>query len=428
MTEFDLIDWLRGKGAVAAADVRAGLGINPSKLSRLIAKVPDRVLRLGRGPATRYATPRTIAGIPRTLPVYRVDADGRPTEVASLTAFDDRGSWLQVRSGDGFAFAGLPPVVADMAPAGYLGRAFSERHADLDLPARLQDWNDDHRLIALARRGEDCPGDLIVGAESFERFAESEIVETSPTDYPRLAEESARGGAGSSAAGEQPKFTALTEGAHWIVKFTPGDGSPSDARWRDLLVCEAVALDTLREHGLPASQARVIDEGTRRFLAVVRFDRVGVRGRRGVVTLGPLDDDLFGRRDGWSAAAARLQERGLLDADDRRRIMLLEAFGRWIANGDMHFGNLGFLTEDLCAHPRLTLAPTYDMLPMDAAPRAGTLPELTAEPPRMRAALLDVWDEAANLARGYWTAVADDSRISEPFREMAAEQARRATQ
>ncbi len=57
------------------------------------------------------------------------------------------------------------------------------------------------------------------------------------------------------------------------MKFTPGDGSPSDLRWRDLLVCEALALELLAEAGVEVSQARVVDVGARRFLEVARFDR-----------------------------------------------------------------------------------------------------------------------------------------------------------
>ena len=79
-------------------------------------------------------------------------------------------TWLEPNEGEPELFAGLPPVLFDMAPAGYLGRRFAELNPDLPLPARIQEWSDDHRLLALARRGEDTPGDLVLGEESLDRF------------------------------------------------------------------------------------------------------------------------------------------------------------------------------------------------------------------------------------------------------------------
>ncbi|MGH8279230.1 MAG: type II toxin-antitoxin system HipA family toxin YjjJ [Gammaproteobacteria bacterium] len=416
-----LRQYLSGRGAVPAGELREALETSPATLSRLISAEQGAVLTLSRGRATHYALPRPVSGLAVRIPVYRLDSDGRATEAAALIPLQDGGSWIEPQHGSGHAHVGLPPVVHDMAPAGYLGRRFAAVNPDLALPARLQDWNDDHRLIAVARRGEDCPGDLILGEESLRRLLASQPENVSAEDYPRLADRSAAGGAGSSAAGEQPKFTAFRAGPHCLVKFTPGDASPSDLRWRDLLACEAIALDTLREAGIAAAQARTVDMGNRRFLEVQRFDRIGARGRRGVLTLGPLDDDLFGRRDSWSEAAARFNAARLLASDDARRIRLLEAFGMLIANSDRHFGNLSFFADGLQERPRLLLAPAYDMLPMAAAPVAGHLPDLPAAPAAPEPKLLEVWDEGVRLAQEFWRRVTADLRISEPFRRMAAE-------
>lgn len=422
----ELTSFLMGRGDVGAAELRKALGVSPATLSRLASAEAGSVLVLGRGRATRYALPRPVSGLPACIPVYRVDVDGRATQAAAITPLQNGGTWIEPARGSGHAHAGLPPVLHDMAPAGYLGRHFASRNPDLDLPPRLQDWNDDHRLIALARRGEDCPGDLILGEESLERFLAWQPENVTGQDYPQLADQSAAGGAGSSAGGEQPKFTAFRHGQHCLVKFTPGDASPSDLRWRDLLVCEALALEVLNAAGISAAQARVVDEEHRRFLEVQRFDRIGARGRRGVLTLGPLDDDLFGARDSWTGAATRLHGARLLDASDTRGVRLLETFGILIANGDRHFGNISFFADGLNFHPKLQLAPAYDMLPMDAATHAGYLPDLPPAPSAPRAKLLDVWDEAAGLALEFWRRVASDARISEPFRRMASERATRA--
>jgi hypothetical protein len=420
-----LLDMLAIRGPLTAAELRSALGTSRATLSRLVAGAGPDVLRLGRARATRYALPRRIAGLPARLPVFSIDARGRPSEVAALIPLSGGGTWIERAAGRGHLHEGLPPVAFDMAPDGYLGRGFARSHPALQLPARLQDWSDDHRLIALARRGEDAPGDLVIGEESLDRFLRATVRESNDGDYPELAIASAEGGAGSSPGGDQPKFAAYAAGYHSLVKFTPKDLSPSGIRWRDLLACEATSLDVLRAAGMPAPEARILDVEGWRFLEVRRFDRVGRRGRRGVLTLGSVDDDLFGGRDSWPEAAARLHEAKLLGAEDARRIRLLEAFGMLIFNGDRHFGNLSFFADGLQARPQLSLAPVYDMLPMDASPRAGVVPALADAEPVARARLLDVWDEARLLARDYWRRIADDRRISGGFRSVAARLARR---
>lgn len=86
---------------------------------------------------------------------------------------------------------------------------------ELNLPPRLVDWNSDHMVIALSRRGEDCMGNLILGHESLTRYFEAspkQIIDLSErtVEYPKLAERAIEGDpAGSWAGGEQPKFTAI---------------------------------------------------------------------------------------------------------------------------------------------------------------------------------------------------------------------------
>ncbi|HEY3860142.1 MAG TPA: type II toxin-antitoxin system HipA family toxin YjjJ [Gammaproteobacteria bacterium] len=409
---------LRG-GVTPAGELCRSLGIGRTTLSRIVARYPDQILRLGRARGVRYGAYRNVPGIPSRVPVYRVDAAGETQRAATLHLLARGEHWLERQDGTGDFFAGLFPVVEDMAPQGYLGRNFAERHPGLGLPALLQDWNDDHRLTAVVRRGEDCPGDLILGDESLDRYLAMDRVQASRSRYPALVDGAAQGG-GSSAGGEHPKFTACVEGRQLIVKFTPGDGSPSDQRWRDLLVCEALALEVLRAAGIAAARAEVVDRGDRRFLEVERFDRVGLSGRRGFLTAGPLDDDLYGMRDSWPAMTGRLVEQRLLPAADARHIRLLEAYGQLIANTDRHFGNLGFYADGLLHAPALRLAPAYDTLPMAFSPRSGIVPGLEMQPQRARSATLDVWQEAQGLAREFWGRVSGDARISAEFRAAAA--------
>jgi hypothetical protein len=65
----------------------------------------------------------------------------------------------------------LPPELADARPSSFLGRYFAAVHADLRLPPLLSDWSDHHILLVMSRRGEDLPGNLVVGEESFARMA-----------------------------------------------------------------------------------------------------------------------------------------------------------------------------------------------------------------------------------------------------------------
>jgi HipA-like C-terminal domain len=417
----DIVALLARRGVLSGPELTRALGISAPTLSRQLKASAGRVLRIGQTRGARYAAYRTVAGIPSRLPVFRVDEKGGTCRVASLHLLALGQHWFAPESEHRTAvlFAGLPPVLVDMAPQGFLGRGFSESHSDLNLPRRLQDWNDDHRLIAVARRGEDCLGNLIFGEESLNRFLERASSPVTRQDYPACASAVVSGG-GSSAGGEYPKFTAQTDGRHVIVKFTAGDGSPSEQRWRDLLVCESLASEILRAHDIAAARAEIVDVGSRRFLEIERFDRIGTRGRRGVMTAGPVEDELHGQRDNWPAFAARVRQGGMLPAEDAQRIRLLEAFGQLIGNTDRHFGNLSFFADGLLREPALRLAPVYDMLPMAWAPDSGIVRPLTLPAAGPRADTLDVWQEAVPLARAFWQRVAGDDRISTEMRAVAA--------
>ncbi|WP_312665189.1 HipA domain-containing protein, partial [Pantoea sp. CTOTU49201] len=93
------------------------------------------------------------------------------------------------------------------------------------------------------------------------------------------------------------------------------------------------------------------------------------------------------------------------------------AFGRLIANSDMHAGNLSFFTDD----ERFSLTPAYDMLPMALAPNSQG---------HMRDEVklsLDfslpgaVWRAASAMAKIYWQAIAEDAAFSANFRSIAGQ-------
>jgi hypothetical protein len=322
--------------------------------------------------------------------------------------------------------------MTDLRPQGYLGRFFPQIYSDLGLPVRITDWNEDQALYAIARRGEDLPGNLLVGDESLARWlaADSQPPACAQAEravrYGALAS-NALGGRppGSSAAGEQPKFGATVTDAsgsvrHVLVKFSAPLTTVGGRRWADLLLAEHLASVVLTEHGHSAVRSEYVCDATRAFLEVQRFDRVGARGRHGVVSLGALDDEFVGERLGWSESAAALLRAGLIRADDARELRYLSAFGALIGNTDMHLGNASFLVE---GPGRLRLAPAYDMLPMLYAPVAD---ELHAREfvPAPQPGQADQWRAAMPAAREFWLRLAGDTRASAEFRQLATTNAR----
>jgi len=414
-----LLRVLRGRSLMSGAEIAAALGVSQPTLSRTVAAAQDRVCRLGQGRTTRYALPRNIAGLPSILPVFRVDEGGAVHQFGSLQCLAENRSWLIREEAGGELVSGLPAFAWDMCPQGYIGRGFANLHSDLPLPKRLNDWSDDHRLIALARRGEDCVGNVILGTESLDRFLATVPTPIGRDEYPHLARSSAMGQPGSSAGGEMPKFAVILEASHVLVKFANSDTSLASERWRDLLVCECVASEMIRATGIPTATTTIIDRQGNRFLEVQRFDRIGIRGRKGIISLSAFNIHYLGASDGWSNAVQSHLEQPLakIAPDDLRRIRWLDTFGDLIGNTDRHFGNISFFT-DHARVPTLELAPIYDMLPMVFAPAGLTVVDRPFTPQPAKALNLDVWRDAAFHALNYWNAVVERPELSGAFREI----------
>lgn len=417
------------RGPAARAELQAALGGSQPTLARALQRLSGRVLRFGRGRATRYALPRPIREL-ADIPVHRVDAQGRIRTIGHLFPVQPEGLWYEDREGGhGELFAGLPWFLADMRPQGFLGRLFARRSRDRGLPERLPDWSDNHVLFALATLGEDQPGNLVLGEESHQRW--QGLRREGPRAFAqgqrrsqfreRAASVLAGEAPGLSAGGEQQKFGAAIEAGgevrHYIVKFSPPYGDALGRRWADLLVWEHLAKETLRRAGLPAAETAIVDDGQRLYLQILRFDRAGGHGRRGVVSLGALDDAFVGQRRNWSATAQALARLGWMSGEDAGRAAWLEAFGRLIANTDMHFGNLSLLHD---GDRPLSLSPTYDMLPMAYAPRAtGEIADAPLEPPALPPQAHAQAAAIVEAALGFWRGAAADERVSPNGRRIA---------
>lgn len=429
---------LRMRGVATAQQLAAALGASQPSISRALGAAGPQVVRIGRARRSRYAAVREVRGLGSAWPLYRIDTLGRPHAFGRLTCLHGGGSlvatvatpdWLRDEFADGL-FPGLPWFLDDQRPQGFLGRQFAHRWArDLDLPEDVTHWNEDGVLAALLLHGDDLPGNFVLGEGALERALRTQPdpipAATRAQRYAALADAALAGDlAGSSAAGEQPKFTASIEDAdghmrHVIVKFSePADSQPAARRWADLLIAEHLAGELLAAHGLASERTELIGSQGRVCLEATRFDRCAAHGRRGWVTLAAWNDAHHGERETWPVAAAHMQQGGWIAPDTVAQIHLRWWFGRMIGNTDMHFGNLGFYLDG--ALP-LTLAPGYDMLPMLYRPASnGALVPRAFEPPPPTPAAQPHWNQAAALAEQYWHAVARHAEVSAAFRAIAA--------
>lgn len=419
-------------GPASSAELTRALAISQPTLSRAIGALQrdGRLVRMGATRGTRYGLARSIDGIGSSWPLYRIDEQGGLTEIGPLHAVE-RNHFYAPRGPQrirGFG-EGIPYFLRDARPSGFLGRAVPHAFPELALPARIADWTDEHFLTYVTRRSADSIGDLVLGEESIERY----LAASGGTSVIDASQRAARYGAcaaaalagslpGSSAQGEQPKFLVRVDDSdhrmHVLVKFSPPRASDVGQRWVDLLRCEHLAHQLLSSEDLPTCRSRWFAFGERAYLEVERFDRVGAEGRRGAVSLQSVDLARYGKLDGWSECARRLEADHLLSARDTQRTLLVEAFAMLIANTDRHFGNI--MLFDRYEGP-FELAPVYDMLPMLFAPQHEQIVERTYEPPLPSVALLPVWARARALAQRYWRLLAGDALLSESFRGLAAQ-------
>ena len=418
----------RQGGALTSVELQAQLGVSQPTVSRALAPLiqTGEVQKVGAARKQCYVLPRTVRDVGRSIPVVRIDAQGRPSPFARIVPLASGAVWVDEEDGLSKRFDGLPWFLDDMRPQGFMGRTFAHSHPELQLGNDPRYWSDDDVLRAMALCGDDLPGNLVVGEPAFERFHtlhQRASRAASTEDYPALAEAAMHGTlSGSSAGGEQPKFCTVTAGRPVLVKFSPAGDAPTDQRTRDLLVCEHLALQTLLNAGIPAAKTQIVTGAGRVFLEVERFDRTphaqGL-GRVGMVSLMVYDAEYVGAMDNWAATANRMLDRQLLRPDDARTLRLLEAYGVLIANTDRHYGNISLLLQD----DDWVLSPTYDMLPMLYAPVGGELVprDFAARPLQPTTATLPEWAQAKALACTFWAAAAGDVRVSDGFRRIAAE-------
>ncbi len=433
------------RGPVSATELAAALQADRSTVVRALGQFGDELVTFGATRSTRYALRRRVFPMGDRWPVYRIGESGRARLWATLEACHDR-RWRVVLPGGepvpdwasrfldkNGMWDGFPFFLSDIRPQGFLGRAIARRLPRLlGLPDDPRLWGDDETLLYLDAEGDDAPGALVVGEDCLRRALSGpsgELVGESdrPARYSVRAAAATEVAPGSFAGGEQPKFLVRVRGDDEaeravIVKFSPPMDQTTGRRWADLLACEHLASEVLREAGFSAQMSELLEAGGRRFLESSRFDRTPGGGRRGVVSLGALfPDALSYGAAAWTRSAAELESAGLIDGATATTMRRLHAFGEWIGNTDRHAGNLAFWLED--ALP-FRLAPAYDVLPMLWAP--GPQGEIVARdfsPAPPLPGEEDIWLEAAEWALDFWHQAAELKTLSEEFRNIAREAA-----
>ena len=423
-THAELLRLRLAAGPKSGTQMAKDMGISQPTATRALAAMGDEVMKIGQKKGSRYALRDSGRGF-GDVPVFRVDAEGRLKELGVLTPVRPDGFVFTQADGVQLHSDGLPWWLLDMRPQGYLGRAYAARHgAALGLPSTLKAWTDSHALRALLVHGHDLVGNLLLGHIARDRF----ITAPEPTcltrskkasAYARMAVSASQGEVpGSSAGGEQPKFTAYVDTAHGpkhvMVKFSEMPSSPISQRWRNLLLAEHLALTTLRQAHVAAAQSAVVDLKDQRFLEIERFDRVGTLGRKAVVSLAALDAELVGAaHQPWPVITQRLAALRIITQQASEVAEVLWAFGMLTGNTDMHSGNLSFVSEQ--GRP-YQLAPAYDMTPMAFAPSSsGKLPS-TVPAIALHASVRNAhWRTALALAQSYLSALRSNTQFSAEF-------------
>lgn len=426
------------EGPLSAPEAARRLGVEPLTVARHARAAGGSIVILGRGKSTRYALPETAITGASQWPLYWIADDGSVTEFATASFVKPQtlhvyGSGINHASRDDF-----PWFLRPLKLRGYLGRA-----ARFRLGAVTQNW-DTHperwslaqQLFASQSAVLEHAGAILIGDDSLAAWQRS-LSQTPQSDdeltlakvYDQLAHDAMSGrAAGSSADGEQPKFSMRIVGANGtirevLVKFSPPRGTPFGERWNDLLHAEAIAAEVLRDHGFAVPNTRIIRSEKRTYFESARIDRIGANGRRHLLPLHAVHAAFNpGAQQHWASSVAQLAAQKRIAYEAVATTQTLYAFGQLIGNTDMHFGNLGVIAESPqeIAKGRFTLAPCYDMLPMRFAPGAHSDLEYTAFGAELSAALPDgVAGTAHAMAKEFWRRVSDETQASSSWREFA---------
>jgi len=223
-----------GRGPATSKEIQAVTGLSQTVVARQLRNMGSGVIKLPSGRSPRYAITRNAFGGDDRLPLVMVDPHGNAVLAAHIRPLAHGGffvapetgmpSVLLGESGNGL-YDDLPYFLSDLRPQGFLGRQVAQEIASQsdDFPPDPRGWNTNHIGRYLISSGDDLSGNFKFGQQALLRARRKPVV-SSVNDYPALADSVMRGVIpGSSAGGEQPKFTAFCgdRSIHVIVKFSP---------------------------------------------------------------------------------------------------------------------------------------------------------------------------------------------------------------
>ncbi|MEA3347738.1 MAG: type II toxin-antitoxin system HipA family toxin YjjJ [Pseudomonadota bacterium] len=417
-----LIEEYLERGPATSKEIQAVTGMSQSVVARRLRSMGSRIVKLRSGRTLRYAVTCNAFGGDDKLPLSIVDVYGNTVPVAVIRPLAHGGFFVEASAGmpsllfgvsnDGL-YGDLPYFLFDLRPQGFLGRQVAREMASRfdDFPPDPRNWNTNHIGRYLISNGDDLPGNFKFGGQALLRVRRQPVI-VSDRDYPDLADSVMRGVVpGSSAGGEQPKFTAFSGHslAHVIVKFSPQEDNSITRRWRDILITEYHAAEVIRNYDFPAAETRLIEMGDRLFLESKRFDRFGEFGRKLMVSLQSVDAEFTGLGRGWLQVLDALSEQGLIGEQDVFDVAILKQFGLLINNTDMHLGNISLAMEGGV----FRLLPLYDMCSMGFAPKSGgELPPYNFIPSESAISS----NVARKMAHDFWERVTNDERISDELK------------
>jgi hypothetical protein len=432
----EIASLLRSRGVMSAAEIIAATGKSQQLVSLALRSLGQEVCKLGAARATRYSLTKQILGLSATQPLLFADEGGQTSDWGALTQL--YGGQVHVQSSGGQSWLAaantLPWFLATLRPEGFLARAL--RGLRPDLPDDPAVWTVEQALYPAIMHYSDPPGAFSIGTHIGRiRTLAASGFDVRDSHYDMLADAVGKTlPAHSSAGGEQPKFVTeytLPAGglAHYVVKFSPPRGTPFGERWRALLHLEHLASRVLGEHGIAVAKTNIVESATRTYLESERFDRVGNAGKRHVVALDAIDRTFVdARRENWIKSAEGLLAKQLITPHELQNIARVFAFGQFIGNTDMHFGNLSFYVEDV-VKPRIRLAPVYDMLPMMWRPGIHT-GELDVTPVRDQLRVGgydDAYGHAKRWAAAFWQRAAKLDALTDELRQAALQSEARAS-
>ncbi len=416
------------RSPATSKEIQAATGLSQSAVARQIRAMGDSVIRLRNGRSPKYAAACNAFGGNDKLPLSIVDGHGNTVLTAFIRPLVHRGFFVEPATGmsplllgenwDGL-YDDLPYFLFDLSPQGFLGRQIAEEmasHSD-DFPSDPRRWNTNHIGRYLISNGDNLPGNLKFGEQALLRVRRKPAA-IPDKKYPELADSVMSGVIpGSSAGGEQPKFTAFNAESlsHVIVKFSPRGNNDLARRWRDILLTEYHAAEAIHCKDFPVAESRLIEMDGRLFLESQRFDRSGEYGRMSMVSLQSIDAEYSGIGSGWPQVLDALYRKKLLSWQHVYDAEFLWYFGRLINNTDMHLGNLSFAIEGNV----FRMLPLYDMCSMGFAPKSGgEVPDYNFRPTEPKGVNLsgNIIDSIKEMAFDFWERIAGDERISDEFK------------